>query len=305
MAHKIFIVIVTHNGALWYDRCFNSLRSSKLPVQTVVVDNASSDDTINYITSNFPEIQLIRSEINLGFGQGNNKGIRYALENKADYVFLLNQDAWIEQDTIEHLVDISKKHPEYGILSPLHLNASKTSIEDGLMHYIADYHTTSPDLINDLYFDRLSELYETKYINAAAWLLPRKTLEIVGGFDPIFFHYGEDDNYMQRVHFHGLKIGLCPLVTICHDTEKREIKPALKKATSNTSLLVKYANVNTNLNILHFFLFANRKAIQKALKFHLKASSTLFTQALFIFRFRKKINVSKIQNKRRYSSWLN
>ncbi|MBP1639432.1 MAG: glycosyl transferase family 2 [Bacteroidetes bacterium] len=305
MTYKIFVIIVTHNGTLWYERCFNSLRLSTLPVHTVVVDNASTDDTANYITSNFPEIQLIQSEVNLGFGQGNNKGIRYAVENGANYVFLLNQDAWIEQDTIEQLVDISKRHPEYGILSPLHLNASKTGIEEGLMHYIADYKTTSPQFIEDLYFQRLSEIYPTNYVNAAAWLLPRNTLEIVGGFDPIFFHYGEDDNYMQRVRFHKMKIGLCPLVTICHDTERREIKKHFKNISSLTCLLVKLADINAKSSSRHFILFSIRKAIQKALKLKLKETSILFIQASFVFRVRKRIHASKVQNKKRVSSWLN
>ena len=55
-------------------------------------------------------------------------------------------------------------------------------------------------------------------VNAAAWLIPKKTLEIVGGFSPLFFLYGEDDNYCQRVKFHNLKIGICPGSYIKHDS---------------------------------------------------------------------------------------
>ena len=87
----------------------------------------------------------------------------------------------------------------------MHINAERNAIEKGLMHYIADYKLTDPKLIDDLYWDRLDDVYNTHYVNAAAWLLPRKTLEMIGGFDPIFFHYGEDDNYMNRVLYHGLK----------------------------------------------------------------------------------------------------
>ena len=216
---KVFAIIVTYNGMHWYDRCFGSLRRSVIPVQTVVVDNASSDNTVEFIRQNYPEITLFPSDVNLGFGQGNNKGIRYALDHDADYVFLLNQDAWIEPDTIGELIRIHQENPEYGILSPMHLNADKTAIEKSLLQWIANHQITNPQLINDMFFSSLKDVYVTKYINAAVWLLPRNTLDTVGGFDPVFFHYGEDDNYLSRVLYHGMKIGICPRIVASHDAE--------------------------------------------------------------------------------------
>ena len=59
---KIFAIIVTYKGQQWYDRCFTSLRNSSIPVQTIVVDNASDDGTVEYIRENFPEIHLIESK---------------------------------------------------------------------------------------------------------------------------------------------------------------------------------------------------------------------------------------------------
>ena len=90
---KVFVIIVTYKGKRWYDRCFGSLRQSTIPLQTIVVDNASNDGTVDYIRENYPEIYLIESKENLGFGKGNNLGLRYALDHGCDYVFLLNQDA--------------------------------------------------------------------------------------------------------------------------------------------------------------------------------------------------------------------
>lgn len=301
---NVYVIIVTYNGMQWYNRCFGSLQKSNVPLQIVTVDNASTDASTDYIKMNFPEVKLINSDKNLGFGQGNNLGIRYALDNKADYVFLLNQDAWIEPDTLEKLIDISRKYTEYGILSPIHLNAEKTEIEKGLMHYLADYNLTSPQLINDLYFNRLSDIYDTKYVNAAAWLLPRKTLEIVGGFDPVFYHYGEDDNYMQRVHYHGMKIGICPQITICHDTERREVKQVFLDNTSRTVLLTKLANINENPNLNKFIFHSARKAIIKFLKLNYKSGKKLMSDADFIMKHKKQIVKSRIQNKEKITSWL-
>lgn len=301
---NIFAIIVTYNGKQWYDRCFESLRTSEIPVKTIVIDNASADDSVEYIQSHFPDIHLIPSAANVGFGQGNNLGISYALANNADFVFLLNQDAWIEKNTIADLVQVYTSHPEFGILSPIHLNAEKTHIEEGLMHYIADYQTTSTKLIDDLYFQRLDAVYNTNYINAAAWLLPRKTLETIGGFDPIFFHYGEDDNYMQRVLYHGMQIGICPQITVCHDTEQRKIRQIFTDETSNRVLLVQSADINQEFNISKHLLYLWRKAIIHLIRGHRKDAVHFYRQASFLSQHKNKIRISKSQNRNIGPSWL-
>ena len=301
---KVFVIIVTYNGKQWYDRCIGSLRRSEIPVQVVVVDNASSDDTIEYIHANYPEVHLIQSDLNLGFGQGNNKGIRYALENGVDYVFLLNQDAWIEPDTISKLIAVHKEYPQYGILSPMHLNADKTGIEKGLINYVADLKITDPGWINDMYFGCLKDVYNTNYVNAAAWLLPRKTLETVGGFDPIFYHYGEDDNYMQRVLFHGLKIGICPNVIVVHDTERKMNKINNPNQDQLKNLLVEFCNINEMKSPIAFLFYSFQKAFFKSLKLRFDLSMKLTTEGIFIFKLKKKIAESRNQNIKVYRSWL-
>ena len=189
---KLFVIIVTYKGKQWYDRCFTSLRESTLPVQTIVVDNASNDGSVEYIKEHYPEIHLIESEENLGFGKGNNLAIRYAYEHGCDYVFLLNQDAWLDDaDVLNKLVTLSQRHPEYGIISPMHISPDKQSLNMMLEYGNTVY---SRRILSDLYCGTVKEIYQTNYVNAAAWLLPRKTLSELGGFDPLIFHYGEDDD---------------------------------------------------------------------------------------------------------------
>ena len=218
---KIFVIVVTYKGHLWYERCFTSLRNSECPVQTVVIDNASDDGTVEYIREHFPEIHLIESKENLGFGRANNLGMRYALDNGADYVFLLNQDAWIEPNTIAELVCVAEKYPEYGILSPLQVNSEKSKVLNGVIDFLSYPTHTCYALFNDLLLGNKKEIYSVREMNAAAWLLPRRTLETIGGFDPIFLHYGEDWNYMSRVLYHDMKIGLLPHVLVVHDCVER------------------------------------------------------------------------------------
>lgn len=301
---KVFVIIVTYKGKQWYDMCFQSLRTSSIPVQTIVVDNASNDGSIEYIRTHFPEVHIIESRENLGFGRANNLGIRYALDQGCDYVFLLNQDAWIEPETLERLITIHQNHQEYGIVSPIHLNAEKDAIEKGLLKYLDDWSTTDSSLFNDLFFHRGKDIYESKYVNAAAWLLPRRTLETVGGFDPVFYHYGEDDNYMQRVHFHKMKIGVCPEAKVVHDTVRRLSKNVKKALTENRTLLVEVTDINNPLNLFGRCAFHFRKALTKLVVFKVPQAKNQWRDFLFIVRNRKGILRSRSRNIEVGPNWL-
>jgi GT2 family glycosyltransferase len=200
--------------------------SSSIPLEIIVVDNKSTDDSVSYITNNFPEIKVIQNDENAGFAKANNIGLKFAYNNNKDYFFLLNQDAWVEYNTIETLIGVADEKPEFGVLSPIHLTADKSFFDKGFLNFFTNWSDTI-HAYESLYLNKTQPiLYESRFVNAAAWLITRKCIEIVGGFDTILFrHYGEDDNYCQRVLFHNLKIGIVPSVTICHDKENSVDKP--------------------------------------------------------------------------------
>lgn len=250
---KLFVIVVTYKGKQWYDRCFASLRESTIPVQTIVVDNASNDGTVEYVNENYSEIHLIESGENLGFGRANNLGMRYALDQGCDYVFLLNQDAWVEPDTFEKMVAIHQQHKEYGILGCINVTREKDHMLEGFIPMIADLKKESMCLIDDMYYSRLKDVYEISSILASAWLIPRTVLEKVGGFHPAFFHFGEDDNYMQRVSYHGFKIGVCPNCPIVHDsTKETKLEEAVafrrKEYATRREWMLEWCDVNNSGN---------------------------------------------------------
>ena len=298
----VYVVVVTYKGEKWYDRCFSSLMESSVPLRVVVVDNASNDGTVEFIGRNYPGIHMIASDTNLGFGRANNLGLRYALDNGADYVFLLNQDAWIEKDTVSGLIDAAKAHPEYGILSPVHLNAEKNGIERLLLKRLDDARTTDEALFNDLYFGRLTDVYTTAYVNAAAWFLPRRTLETVGGFDPVFFHYGEDDNYINRVHYHGLKVGICPKLTVVHDNDRP--RPLYDSRERDVLMMIEYTNVNHPHNIdaeMRQHLF---KAAKGFVTGRMKAAKRHIADYSWLKKHRPALAGSVSANKKTGANWL-
>lgn len=209
---SVFVIVVTHNGADTIYDCLKSVGESKFPLQTIVVENASTDNTPNII-SQFQNVISLPQAVNMGFGRANNIGMKYALEQGADYVFLLNQDARIKDDTIQILLNYAKKNPEYGILSPVHLNGDGSDIDDNVATYLAKH---KYGFLSDLYFGQVKETYDVDFINAAAWLMTDDCVKTVGGFDDLFFMYGEDDDYCVRVRNFGFKIGVVPKSVMYH-----------------------------------------------------------------------------------------
>jgi GT2 family glycosyltransferase len=212
----IISIIITHNGIKHIDKCFESLLKSTIPIKIFAIDNASTDGTPEIIQQRYPSVEVIQLKQNIGFGKANNIGLKRVLQENADYAFLLNQDAWVEPAAVENLIRKQTFNPQYGIISPIHLCGDKTNLDNNFTTYISGY--SCPGLISDIVMGReLNDIYETNFVNAAIWLITRQVLEKVGGFDPLFFMYGEDDDYIRRVKYHDFKIGICPSSIGYHD----------------------------------------------------------------------------------------
>ena len=248
----------------WAERCFKSLQTSTIVPDVFVVDNGSSDGTQAYIQEYYPQTIFQQSKENLGFGAANNIGLKYALKNDYDYVYLLNQDAWVMSNTFEKLIKISQDNPEFGLISPMQMNADLYHIDKNFCHGLFDYQ--NKDVINDLYNNNLKDIYETTpFVMAAHWFLTRKCIEKIGGFSPTFRHYGEDNNYAHRVVYHGLKIGVVPSLKVVHDREDRIYSSNKQMFLNYTSMLVRLSSpliTNKIKNIIGFFITSALNALR-------------------------------------------
>jgi GT2 family glycosyltransferase len=232
---KVFVIIVTYNGSKWIEKCINSLLHSTYPIDIVVIDNCSSDNSVELLKQ-FPQIHLIQSKENLGFGKANNIGIDYALKNEADYVFLFNQDTWIFDDTISNLVAVAQNNPSFGIVSPMHFSGDEKTLDEGFV----TYYNRKAEVNSD------ENITTVPFVNAAAWLVSSTCLRKVGGFEPLFGHYGEDRNYCDRVLYHQFQIVIAENAKICHD---RKITRSFKKDViqSKYRMLSQVLDINNTL----------------------------------------------------------
>ena len=207
----MLVIVVTWNSSAWVDRCLGSVRDSSAPADILVVDNGSTDGTLALVREHFPEAKVVEAGENLGFGRANNIGFKHALEGGYDYVYLLNSDAWLMPDTLGRLLEEAAKG-EFALLSPLQMSA-----QGGL----------------DPRFEakcgrrcKAGGTVEVPFVMAAHWLFSTDTLRRVGGFSPAFEHYGEDDNWIDRLHFHGLS---CAVVCDARAVHDRALRPATKQ----------------------------------------------------------------------------
>lgn len=212
MDENTIIVVVVYNGLKWLEKCLDSTQG----YTTIIVDNNSTDESVRFVKENYPNIHLITNSENFGFGKANNIGIKRALDLGGDHIFLLNQDAYIVNDSLDKLIAFQNNNPKFGIVSPIHLDSTKKKMDFKFSIYASQNVAFSSDFILG---NPISTIYEVPFVNAAGWLLSRECIEKIGGFDPIFSHYGEDDNFCQRVLYHKFKIGILPQTYIVHDRE--------------------------------------------------------------------------------------
>lgn len=260
---KIIVIVVTYNAMTWAKKCLGSLYSSSIKPDVFVVDNGSTDGTQAYITENYPQVIFNQSSVNLGFGKANNLGLQYALDNNYEYVYLLNQDAWVFPDTFERLITISEKYPEYGIISPFQMEANMKHIDINFVRNTCSW-ASSPEMLDDVYLQNNKDLIQVSKVMAAHWFMTRNCLNSVGGFSPTFSHYGEDDNYLQRVYYWGFKVGVAPNLKVVHDRENRQmtVKQIIFRLYIYTLVLLSEKNIS-----IKKILIQSLKALQMIMRF--------------------------------------
>lgn len=225
---KILFVIVTYNGLKWLGKCLGSISGADI----FVVDNASSDGSADWVAEHYPDAILVRNSENLGFSAANNQGMQYALDKGYDYVYLLNQDAWLMPDTLETLVEAFKTNHGYGIMSPMQLRG------DGMA---MDYQ------FSKIYLKSIrdNDIRRVPRVMAAHWLVRCDALRHTGLFSELFPIYGQDDNLCHRMKREGYFVGIVPQARAIHDrAQRKEDKAKLIYRNYYMGSLVRLHNPN-------------------------------------------------------------
>lgn len=211
---KISIILLNYNGVKDTKECINSIitnqeNNKQFNYDIIVVDNNSSDNSIVELKK-IDYIKLIELKNNGGFAFGNNIGIKYALDNGADYIFLLNNDTIITKDCISKLYNEIKKHEDIGIIGArvmFYDNKNLINYYDGKINWFKGTATINGK--SKIYKEKNKQFIYTNFMTGCCMLIRRKVLDKVGLLPEEYFMYYEDVDFCVQVQKAGYKLGVC------------------------------------------------------------------------------------------------
>ena len=202
---RIAAVVVNWNGGEDNLRCLESLAVQVPAIEwTLFVDNASDDGSPELVDARFPDVELIRSRHNEGYGGGNNRGIARALELGCELCLIVNNDVVLPAGTVAGLLEELRLHPEVGIVGPRVLLASDPSriwAAGGLITWRQNLTTLRGHLSPD--DNRWRRTAPVDYVTGCCMLVRRSVFEAVGSFDAAYFAYTEDVDFAIRARKAG------------------------------------------------------------------------------------------------------
>ena len=242
------ILVVSYDTKGFLNNCLNSIYqyTSGIKFEVILVDNSSTDGSIEMIKEEFPQVKLIENRQNLGFARANNQAIK---KSKGKYLLLFNPDTVFRANSPDKMIKFMDDHPEIGILGCKILNADGT---------IQPSNSSFPNLFTEflrvfqlkrmipsvklrkkigqkwgrllgltlreyfrVYWDS-ERTREVDWVTGACLLVRRKAIQDVGLLDENFFMYYEDADWCYRIRKRGWKVFYCPFFEVVHYVDRSE-----------------------------------------------------------------------------------
>lgn len=225
---KLSVIIVNYNVRHFLEQCLASVTkaSQHLDAEIIVVDNASVDDSVDMIHKQFPNVTLIKSEVNLGFSKANNLAVRKSV---GEYILLLNPDTVVEEDCFRRCISFLDSQSHVGALGVKMIDGAGKYLPESKRGYpglwnsfckmTGIYHLfPNSSFFNGYYAGHLDKnaIHEVDVLTGAFLFVRKKVWELVGGLDEDYFMYGEDIDISYKIQKSGYKNYYFPEVTIVH-----------------------------------------------------------------------------------------
>ncbi|MDD8018425.1 MAG: glycosyltransferase family 2 protein [Bacteroidota bacterium] len=216
--HLISIIIVNYNGLNYTQQCIESLFRfhSAEAFEVIVVDNNSTDGSVELLEKQFPDVTVCKLGSNKGFGSANNYGVK---QSHGDYLFILNNDTIIESNIFPEMVSMLKEDQTIGVIAPQLKNPDGSiQLSYGKFPSLKNEYTTRKQQAGSRNFNPLSDSTsgQIDWVTAAAMFVRRDAFEKAGGFDEQYFMYFEDIDLCKRIGDLGYKILYYPKTSLIH-----------------------------------------------------------------------------------------
>jgi GT2 family glycosyltransferase len=210
----VSIIILNWNGIKFLSDCFSAIEKQTYPnLETIFVDNGSTDDSVFFIKKNFPKVIILENEINLGFAQGNNEGI---LKANGKYVFLLNNDTKMNEKCIENLLEVAERDNTIGMFAPKILSIKNEKLIDSIGLNIYPDGLARGAFRNNIDNGQYNNNKDIFFPSGCAALYRKEMLDEIGLLDKIFFAYCEDTDLGIRARLSGWEAQSVPSAIVYH-----------------------------------------------------------------------------------------
>ncbi|MGR8929521.1 MAG: glycosyltransferase family 2 protein [Gammaproteobacteria bacterium] len=218
------VILVSYNTEALLIKCLSYLKASLegLDYNIIIIDNASSDGSVNTIAEKFSECLLIKNTINNGFGRANNQALDYV---QGKYVLLLNTDAFIEPDSLSKTVRYMDEHPKAGILG-VKLVGRDSTLQPSCRHFPTPWNLFLersgmnrffPDaqMVDNMEWDHAA-VRSCDWVPGCFYLVRREVIDQVGLFDPKYFLYYEEVDHCFAAKKAGWEVHYYPYTSVIH-----------------------------------------------------------------------------------------
>lgn len=255
--NRIFAIILNWNNFKDTKEAINSLLlSTYSPSQIIVVDNGSTDGSIEKLQRDFKhnnQVKFILNQTNLGFAKGINIGISYALSQGADFIFILNNDAIIDKDCISVLLKEMRKDETIGIAGPrifYYKNSQKIWHGGGYFSYLK----SGVIIPEKNKFENKCDISRKQitFLTGCSMLIKREVFVKIGLFDEDYFLYEEDVDFCLRAIRAGFKLIYVPAGKVWHKIEniaKDRTSPFIMYHMAKSRLIM----LRKNFSLFYFF----------------------------------------------------
>lgn len=207
----VYVIVLNYNGIDWLSACLTSLMATRYRnFKVMLVDNGSTDESISFVQTAFPQVEIIQNNFNLGFSKGNNVGIEQALIAGADYVVLLNPDTQVDPGWLEKIIEVGEAEPATGILGSLQYcyesNEFNTWTKTAVTQHLEQLSQPNP----------APAWIALEWVEGSCFAVKREVFERVGYLDPIYFSFYEEIDYCRRAACAGYQTVLVTNSRIHH-----------------------------------------------------------------------------------------
>jgi GT2 family glycosyltransferase len=211
------VIVLNFNGAHLLPACLDSLAQQDIPIETVVIDNASTDGSADLVAQKYPQVRFITLEKNSGFSIANNVAMRDALSRGSNYVLLLNNDTFAAPDFVSQMLSVSEGDLSIAVVSPKIFFAHKP---EELWYAGGDFSlwTSATGHRGWKQVDRgqFDQLHDVTQATGCAMLVRSSAIREVGLLDEQFWIYAEDLDWSVRFLKKGYRIAFAPKARLWH-----------------------------------------------------------------------------------------